>query len=78
MKESRRELEDERAARAAMKEKLATAESQLRQSRARISKMDRQLRESEATISSLTGSVKALEDQVSIFTTNICFLSFEY
>lgn len=50
-----------------MKEKLATAESQLRQSRARIGKMDRQLRESEATISSLTGSVKTLEDQVFFF-----------
>lgn len=60
----RRELEDERAAKVATKEKLATTESQLRQARIRITKMDRQLREAEASIASLTGTVKTLEDQV--------------
>lgn len=47
-----------------MKDKLATTESQLRQTRVRVTKMDRQLRESEATITSLTATVKSLEDQV--------------
>lgn len=59
----RRELEEERSAKVATKEKLATTESQLRQARIRITKMDRQLREAEASIASLTGTVKALEDQ---------------
>ncbi|KAJ8726905.1 hypothetical protein PYW08_015302 [Mythimna loreyi] len=61
--DTRRELEEERAAKAATKDKLATTESQLRQARVRISKMDRQLREAEASIASLTGTVKTLEDQ---------------
>uniref|UniRef100_A0A2A4JH61 Trichohyalin-like n=1 Tax=Heliothis virescens TaxID=7102 RepID=A0A2A4JH61_HELVI len=61
--EIRRELEEERTAKVATKEKLATTESQLRQARIRITKMDRQLREAEASIASLTGTVKALEDQ---------------
>ncbi|XP_021199652.3 trichohyalin isoform X3 [Helicoverpa armigera] len=61
--EMRRELEEERSAKVATKEKLATTESQLRQARIRITKMDRQLREAEASIASLTGTVKALEDQ---------------
>ncbi|XP_026746875.1 trichohyalin-like isoform X3 [Trichoplusia ni] len=59
----RRELEEERNAKNATKEKLATTESQLRQARIRITKMDRQLREAEASIASLTGTVKTLEDQ---------------
>lgn len=60
----RRELEEERNAKNATKEKLATTEAQLRQARIRITKMDRQLREAEASIASLTGTVKTLEDQV--------------
>lgn len=60
----RRELEEEKAAKVATKEKLAATEVQLRQARVRITKMDRQLREAEASIASLTGTVKALEDQV--------------
>lgn len=65
-KETRRELEEERSAKTTLKEKLATTESQLRQTRMRVSKMDRQLREAEASIASLTGTVKSLEDQVSV------------
>ncbi|XP_038213298.1 cingulin-like [Zerene cesonia] len=61
--ETRKELEDERAAKGLLKEKLTTTESQLRQQRLRVSKMDRQLREAEASIASLTGTVKSLEDQ---------------
>ncbi|XP_052738120.1 forkhead-associated domain-containing protein 1-like [Bicyclus anynana] len=61
--ELRRELEEERTAKTALKEKLATTESLLKQTRLRVSKMDKQLRESEASIASLTGTVKALEDQ---------------
>ncbi|XP_035431480.2 ribosome-binding protein 1 isoform X3 [Spodoptera frugiperda] len=61
--EMRRELEEEKAAKVATKEKLAATEVQLRQARVRITKMDRQLREAEASIASLTGTVKALEDQ---------------
>ncbi|XP_049865476.1 uncharacterized protein LOC126366410 [Pectinophora gossypiella] len=63
LEETRHQLEEERVARLATKEKLATAESQLRQTRIRVSKMDRQLREAEASIASLTGTVKSLEDQ---------------
>ncbi|KAG6453818.1 hypothetical protein O3G_MSEX008339 [Manduca sexta] len=63
LEDARHELEEERVAKAVIKDKLATAESQLRQTRGRISKMDRQLREAEASISSLTGTVKTLEDQ---------------
>ncbi|XP_045459861.1 paramyosin-like [Melitaea cinxia] len=63
LEETRRELEEERSAKLALKEKLATTESQLRQTRMRVSKMDRQLREAEASIASLTGTVKSLEDQ---------------
>ncbi|KAJ2950728.1 hypothetical protein O0L34_g8989 [Tuta absoluta] len=63
VQEMRNELEEERTARLAAKEKQTTAESQLRQTRARVTKMDRQLKEAEATIVSLTASVKALEDQ---------------
>ncbi|KAL0883793.1 hypothetical protein ABMA27_015885 [Loxostege sticticalis] len=63
LEETRRELEEERAARIATKDKLSTTESQLRQTRVRVSKMDRQLREAEASIASLTGTVKSLEDQ---------------
>ncbi|CAG4940434.1 unnamed protein product [Colias eurytheme] len=63
LEETRKELEDERAAKGLIKEKLATTESQLRQTRLRVSKMDRQLREAEASIASLTGTVKSLEDQ---------------
>ncbi|CAH2091841.1 unnamed protein product [Euphydryas editha] len=63
LEETRRELEEERSAKLALKEKLATTESQLRQTRIRVSKMDRQLREAEASIASLTGTVKSLEDQ---------------
>lgn len=47
-----------------MKDKLTSTETQLRQTRLRVSKMDRQLREAEASIASLTGTVKTLEDQV--------------
>ncbi|KAH9640629.1 hypothetical protein HF086_000573 [Spodoptera exigua] len=61
--EMRRELEEEKAAKNATKEKLAATEVQLRQARIRINKMDRQLREAEASIASLTGTVKTLEDQ---------------
>lgn len=50
-----------------MKDKLTTTESQLRQTRIRVTKMDRQLREAEATITSLTATVKSLEDQVYMF-----------
>ncbi|XP_026326410.1 cingulin-like [Hyposmocoma kahamanoa] len=60
---SRRELEEERLSKHVMKDKLAATESQLRQTRIRVTKMDRQLREAEATITSLTASVKSLEDQ---------------
>ncbi|CAH2063442.1 unnamed protein product, partial [Iphiclides podalirius] len=63
LEDTRRELEEERAAKAALKDKLSTTESQLRQTRLRVNKMDRQLREAEASISSLTGTVKSLEDQ---------------
>ncbi|XP_072941662.1 uncharacterized protein [Epargyreus clarus] len=63
LEEIRRELDEEKAAKAAIKDKLATTESQLRQARVRVSKMDRQLREAEASIASLTGTVKSLEDQ---------------
>ncbi|KAI5641950.1 MAR-binding filament-like protein 1 [Phthorimaea operculella] len=63
LQELRNQLEEERTARVAAKEKQTLAESQLRQSRARVTKMDRQLKEAEATIVSLTASVKALEDQ---------------
>lgn len=69
-KETRRELEEERSAKLVLKEKLATTESQLRQTRMRVSKMDRQLREAEASIASLTGTVKSLEDQVSVVLSN--------
>ncbi|XP_045763782.1 myosin-9-like isoform X2 [Maniola jurtina] len=61
--ELRRELEEERAAKTAIKDKLSTTEAQLRQTRLRVSKMDKQLREAEASIASLTGTVKTLEDQ---------------
>ncbi|XP_039745936.1 myosin heavy chain, muscle-like isoform X3 [Pararge aegeria] len=61
--EMRRELEEERTAKTALKDKLTTAESQLRQTRLRVSKMDKQMREAEASIASLTGTVKTLEDQ---------------
>lgn len=57
-------MDEERVARIGTKEKLATTELQLRQTRARVSKMDKQLREAEASIASLTGTVKMLEDQV--------------
>ncbi|XP_047545631.1 myosin heavy chain, muscle-like isoform X2 [Vanessa atalanta] len=63
LEETRRELEEERAAKLALKDKLAMTESHLRQTRLRVSKMDRQLREAEASIASLTGTVKTLEDQ---------------
>ncbi|XP_046978841.1 centriolin-like isoform X2 [Vanessa cardui] len=63
LEDTRRELEEERAAKLALKDKLATTESHLRQTRMRVSKMDRQLREAEASIASLTGTVKTLEDQ---------------
>ncbi|XP_053599581.1 golgin subfamily A member 4-like isoform X2 [Plodia interpunctella] len=63
LEDTRRELDEERAAKQGLKEKLATSESQLRQVRIRVAKMDRQLREAEASISSLTGTVKSLEDQ---------------
>ncbi|XP_061706122.1 RB1-inducible coiled-coil protein 1-like isoform X2 [Cydia pomonella] len=63
VQEIRQELEEERAAKNSLKEKLATSENQHRQSRNRITKMDRQLREAEASISTLTGTVKVLEDQ---------------
>ncbi|XP_063823515.1 myosin-3-like isoform X2 [Ostrinia nubilalis] len=63
LEEARRELEEERAARLSTKDKLSTTESQLRQTRVRVTKMDRQLREAEASIASLTGTVKTLEDQ---------------
>ncbi|XP_047523028.1 ribosome-binding protein 1-like isoform X2 [Pieris napi] len=61
--DTRRELEDEQAAKTAMKDKLAASEAQVRQQRMRISKMDRQLREAEASITTLTSTVKSLEDQ---------------
>ncbi|KAI8436123.1 hypothetical protein MSG28_004223 [Choristoneura fumiferana] len=61
--ETRQELEEEKCARLAIKDKLSTTEYQLRQTRVRVTKMDRQLREAEASISSLTGTVKTLEDQ---------------
>lgn len=64
---SRRELDEERLCKHAMKDKLATTEGQLRQTRIRVTKMDRQLREAEATITSLTATVKSLEDQVYYF-----------
>ncbi|XP_047989053.1 myosin-11-like isoform X2 [Leguminivora glycinivorella] len=57
------ELEEERAAKTVLKEKLAMAENLHRQSRNRISKMDRQLREAEASIATLTSTVKVLEEQ---------------
>lgn len=63
----RRELEEERAAKTAIKDKLTNTETQLRQTRLRVSKMDKQLREAEASIASLTGTVKSLEDQVLFF-----------
>ncbi|XP_050362802.1 myosin-9-like isoform X2 [Nymphalis io] len=63
LEETRRELEEERVAKTALKDKLATTESQLRQTRLRVSKFDRQLREAEASIANLTGTVKALQDQ---------------
>ncbi|KAM3968305.1 uncharacterized protein ACR2FA_007674 [Aphomia sociella] len=63
LEDVRRELEEEKAAKTAAKEKLSTTESQLRQARIRVTKMDRQLREAEASIASLTGTVKTLEDQ---------------
>ncbi|CAG9791880.1 unnamed protein product [Diatraea saccharalis] len=63
LEDARRELEEERSARIAIKDKLSTTESQLRQTRMRVTKMDRQLREAEASIASLTGTVKTLEDQ---------------
>lgn len=70
--ETRRELEEERVAKAAMKDKLATSENQVRQQRMRISKMDRQLREAEASITNLTGTVKTLEDQVpTVYTSSL-------
>ncbi|VVD03435.1 unnamed protein product [Leptidea sinapis] len=59
----RKELEEERAAKTAMKEKLSMAETQIKQQKMRIAKMDRQLREAEASIHSLTSTVKSLEDQ---------------
>lgn len=62
--ETRRELEEEKSSKVAIKDKLSTTESQLRQTRVRVTKMDRQLREAEATITSLTATVKSLEDQV--------------
>ncbi|XP_034825647.1 uncharacterized protein [Maniola hyperantus] len=61
--ELRHELEEERAAKTAIKDKLSTTETQLRQTRLRVSKMDKQLREAEASIASLTGTVKTLEEQ---------------
>ncbi|XP_045489192.1 myosin heavy chain, clone 203-like isoform X3 [Pieris rapae] len=61
--DTRRALEDEQAAKTAMKDKLAASEAQVRQQRMRISKMDRQLREAEASITTLTSTVKSLEDQ---------------
>lgn len=64
--ETRRELEEEKLSKNTMKGKLSTTESQLRQTRVRVTKMDRQLREAEATITSLTATVKSLEDQVYI------------
>ncbi|XP_073944817.1 uncharacterized protein [Choristoneura fumiferana] len=63
LEETRQELEEEKCARLAIKDKLSTTEYQLRQTRVRVTKMDRQLREAEASISSLTGTVKTLEDQ---------------
>lgn len=60
----RSELEEERIAKTAVKDKLASAETQLRQMRLRISKMDRQLREADASIISLTETVKSSEDKV--------------
>lgn len=64
VQDTRQELEEEKCARLAIKDKLSTTEYQLRQARVRVSKMDRQLREAEASISSLTGTVKTLEEQV--------------
>ncbi|GBP17089.1 hypothetical protein EVAR_8152_1 [Eumeta japonica] len=61
--ELRRELEDERKGKAALKEKLAAAETQFKAMRVRVAKMDKQLQEAGATIASLTSTVKALEDQ---------------
>ncbi|XP_048481140.1 protein NETWORKED 1D isoform X3 [Plutella xylostella] len=61
--DTRRELEEERAARHSANSKLSNLEPQLRQAKLRISKMDRQLKEAEASIASLTGTVKSLEDQ---------------
>ncbi|XP_063530740.1 myosin-14-like [Cydia strobilella] len=63
LQELRQELEEERAAKNLLKEKLATSENQHRQSRNRITKMDRQIREAETSITTLTGTVKLLEDQ---------------
>ncbi|XP_013175479.1 PREDICTED: centrosomal protein of 290 kDa isoform X2 [Papilio xuthus] len=63
LEDTRFELEEERASKTILKDKLATAESQLRQTRLRVNKMDRQLREAEASIASLTMTVKSLEDQ---------------
>ncbi|XP_063635930.1 uncharacterized protein LOC134806556 isoform X2 [Cydia splendana] len=63
LQEIRQELEEERAAKNLLKEKLAMTENQHRQSRIRVTKMDRQLREAEASIATLTGTVKVLEDQ---------------
>ncbi|XP_004927928.1 uncharacterized protein LOC101738576 [Bombyx mori] len=63
LEEMRHELDEERTAKLAIKEKLTTTESQLRQTRNRVAKMDKQLREAEASITSLTGTVKMLEDQ---------------
>ncbi|CAG9563575.1 unnamed protein product [Danaus chrysippus] len=64
LEDLRSELEEERIAKTAMKEKLANSETQLRQMRLRISKMDRQLREADASIISLTETVKSSEDKI--------------
>ncbi|XP_063379838.1 centriolin-like isoform X2 [Cydia fagiglandana] len=63
LQEIHQELEEERAAKKLLQEKLATTENQHRQSRIRVTKMDRQLKEAEASIATLTGTVKVLEDQ---------------
>ncbi|XP_068628060.1 paramyosin-like [Battus philenor] len=63
LEDTRRELEEERASKATIKDKLTTTETQLRQTKVRVGKMDRQLREAEASIASLTMTVKSLEDQ---------------
>ncbi|XP_032512145.2 trichohyalin-like isoform X2 [Danaus plexippus] len=64
LEDLRSELEEERIAKTAVKDKLASAETQLRQMRLRISKMDRQLREADASIISLTETVKSSEDKI--------------